>query len=273
MGVSIIDLVIMIAYFIGILAIGYYSMKAITGFDDYAVAGRNIPMSLLFATVGATLLGGGATIGRVAFVHNTGLVVFVAVLGVATSQILIGLFIAPRVREMGNVYTIGDIMGYHFGQSGRLVSSIISFIYCICVFAVQILAMGRILETVTGLPILPMSILATIIVIAYTWGGGILAVIYTDAVQFIILMLGIGVAALISLSNSGGMTIVLEQVASIKPDNLVLDAGWSLLALIAFFLTFLLGEALAPFHMQRYMTTKSSKDAKLGVTIFGVFLV
>src|SRR5699024_9798828 len=116
------DIFIVLIYLVIVLVIGYISMKRIASFDDYTVADRSMPMALIFATVGATLAGGGATIGRVSFVYETGVVIYLAVLGVVVSQILIGQFIAPRVRELGNVYTVGDIFGYYFGKSGRLVS-------------------------------------------------------------------------------------------------------------------------------------------------------
>ena len=72
-----IDIIVMVVYLASVVLIGYYSMNRIEDFDDYAVAGRTIPASLIFGTIGATLCGGGATIGRIAFVHKQGLIVFV----------------------------------------------------------------------------------------------------------------------------------------------------------------------------------------------------
>lgn len=266
-----IDLIFLVVYFAGVLWIGYYTTKKVSGFDDYAVAGRNIPMALLFATIAATLTGGGATIGRVAYVYKTGIVIFVGVLGVVTSQIVIGQFIAPRIREMKDVYTVGDIMGYFYGKSGRFLSSIISFAYCVSIFGVQVLAMGRILQTVTGLPLIPMTIVASVITVAYTWGGGMLAVIYTDAIQFIILAIGITTAALISVNSAGGMDAIVSKIAEISPQTLSFTADWPVMQIIGFFLAFMLGEAIAPYFIQRYVSTKSARDSKWGVTLFGVY--
>ena len=152
------------------MLIGYYSMNRIEDFDDYAVAGRTIPASLIFGTIGATLCGGGATIGRIAFVHKQGLIVFVALLGVVVCQVFSGLFIAPRVRRIGrNVYTISDLFGMYYGRAGRLSSSIVAFFFLMSMMGVQLLAMGRILETILNMDFVVATILSTVITVAYTW--------------------------------------------------------------------------------------------------------
>src|SRR5699024_3493539 len=92
MPVSGLDYFIILIYLVLVLYIGYYTMKRIKDFDDYTVAGRSMPMALIFATIGATLAGGGATVGRVAFVYETGIVIILAFFGVVVSQVLIGQF-------------------------------------------------------------------------------------------------------------------------------------------------------------------------------------
>ena len=77
---QLVNSIVMIGYLALMLVIGFYSMKQTDDFDDYAVAGRRIPASLIFATVAATLCGGGATIGRIAYIHNQGLIVFVGLM-------------------------------------------------------------------------------------------------------------------------------------------------------------------------------------------------
>lgn len=94
------DYAIIILYFFVVVYIGYWAMKKVTNFDDYAVAGRGLPMSIFFAAIAATLCGGGATIGRVSFMHTTGIVVFAGLIGVVINQIFSGLYIAGRVHNI-----------------------------------------------------------------------------------------------------------------------------------------------------------------------------
>ncbi|AIF44508.1 sodium:solute symporter [Virgibacillus sp. SK37] len=274
MAISLLDLSLIIFYFIIVLWIGYFTMKKISSFNDYSVAGRTMPFALIFATIGATLAGGGATVGRVSFVYETGIVVFLALLGVVISQVLIGFFVAPRIREMEDVHTIGDIMYFYFGRSGQLISSIFSLIFMIGIFGVQALALGRILEPIIGLPFLTLTIIGAAVTIAYTWAGGMLAVVYTDAVQFILLVGGIATATAIGVTKMGGMTPIIEQVSSINPEHLVFFGGpWTIGIFISTFLSFLLGEALAPHYIQRYAASKSSSITKWSTVSFATMYI
>ena len=110
------DYAIIILYFFVVVYIGYWAMKKVTNFDDYAVAGRGLPMSIFFAAIAATLCGGGATIGRVSFMHTTGIVVFAGLIGVVINQIFSGLYIAGRVHNIKNVYSVGDLFGLYYGR-------------------------------------------------------------------------------------------------------------------------------------------------------------
>lgn len=274
MAVSTLDMMLIFGYFALVLGIGVFSMKNIKDFDDYSVAGRSIPMAILFATVAATLCGGGSTIGRIAFVHKQGIIVLMGISGMALGQVLSGLYIAPKVREAGeNVYTVGDLFARSFGRSGRLASSIVAFSFVIALFGVQILAMGRILQTVTGIPLIPAAVISSIITIAYTWAGGMLAVILTDAIQFVVLALGITLCAFLSLNQVGGINEAVQTVIAMGPEFAdkvnFFRSDWSTTKIFAFFLTFMFGEMAAPYFIQRYATGASPKDSKWGVTVFG----
>jgi SSS family solute:Na+ symporter len=115
---------------------------------------------------------------------------------------------------------------------------------------------------------MPLTIIVSVIVIAYTWAGGMWAVIYTDLFQFILLTVGITIAALIIFNKVGGMS---SFIAYLEPTHLSITGGWPLRKLVPFFLTFLFAEAMAPFYVQRYLSTKSPRDSRWGVTIFGVY--
>ncbi|GHH98867.1 sodium:solute symporter family protein [Neobacillus kokaensis] len=274
MQISGLDLSLLILYLLGTLWIGYYSMKKISSFSDYSVAGRSMPFSLIFATIAATLVGGGATVGRVAFVYDTGIVVFLALLGVVISQLIIGFFFAPRISKMENVYSIGDIMEFYFGRSGQIISSILAFLFMISIFGVQVLALGRILEPVLGLPFITLTIIGALVTIVYTWAGGMLAVIYTDAMQFILLTVSIATAAVIGVVKMGGMTEIIEKVGAIDPGHLVFFGGpWTTGVFIATFLSFLLGEALAPHYIQRYAASKTANISKWSTVSFAIMYI
>lgn len=266
MLVGVLDLVIILAYFGVVLLIGLVSMRRTKGFEDYAVAGRKLPIVFLFATMAATATGGAATIGRASQSYQSGIVIFVATVGFVSNQILSGLFLAPRMRAIGRLYTVGDVMGFYYGRAARAVTGVLSFLYSVSLFGVQLLAMGRILQTITGFPLVPLMIASSALVILYTGLGGIWAVIYTDLLQFIILAFGLTTASLVAIHSVGG---VGAMTAGLDPIKLSLTGDWTSSRILGIFVAFLLGEALAPYFVQRYFATKSPRETRWGVTLFG----
>ena len=240
----IVDYFVIAGYFALVMYLGYYSMKKVSSFDDYAVAGRSMPLPIFFAAIAATLCGGGATIGRISFMHTTGIIVFFALTGVVINQIFSGLFISGRVHNAGkNVYSLGDLYGIYYGRSGRLLSSVFGFLFCVGAFGVQILAMGA-----------------------------ILAVTLTDAVQYVIIVIGVTLCAYLAIDHLGGFDAMMSILYS-NPrfeTNMKPLANWSLVQFLGLFFSFLLGEFCAPYYIQRYASTKSAKDSKNGLLIFGV---
>ena len=206
------DYAIIILYFFVVVYIGYWAMKKVTNFDDYAVAGRGLPMSIFFAAIAATLCGGGATIGRVSFMHTTGIVVFAGLIGVVINQIFSGLYIAGRVHNIKNVYSVGDLFGLYYGRAGRLVSSIVCFFFCLGLYGVQILAMGAILQTAVGIDLIPAALISSVITLAYTWSGGMLAVTMTDAVQYVIIIIGVSLCGYLAIDHLGGFDAMMATL-------------------------------------------------------------
>lgn len=267
-GMSIIDFVILIAYLIGILLIGFFSYRKVSSFQDYAVAGRTMPKALIFATLAATCIGGGATTGRVAYAFQTGVIIAFIGLAAVLNHIIAGLFIAPKIREMPNVYTAGDIAAFYYGKSGRLITGIITFLFCAAMFGAQILAMGNILQVMTGLPLIPLIIGASAFVIIYTWAGGMVAVIYTDAIQFIVLVAGITLASVLALRGVGGMDALM---ANIPASRVALRGVVPVSTVITLAVSYMFGEFMAPYFINRYASSDSSKTAMKSSVLFGIF--
>jgi SSS family solute:Na+ symporter len=112
----------------------------------------------------------------------------------------------------------------------------------------------------------------------YTMFGGLAGVVYTDVVQFLILMVGNGLFLLLAVPQFGGWGHILQTVAAVRPDGLVQTpptAGvdrWTLLTLIVCGL-FFAGSPTAGEGMtaQRFMAAKSERHAVAG-QLFNAFL-
>ncbi len=163
--------------------------------DDYLVAGRNVRWFFLFATMGATVIGGGYSIGAIGKTYEWGVLMLLVSTGGYLHFIFSGLVVAPQFRE-AELYTVAGYFGHRFGESSRFVMLILSLLFSVFIVAAQMAAFGTVLaaimpEVADAEHILRWAILISgLLVVIYSTAGGLLAVIHTDMYQFIVLIAG-----------------------------------------------------------------------------------
>jgi Na+/proline symporter len=200
---------IVIAYMVFIFFKGVSKARKIGTTDDFLVAGRNIGWFFLFCTMGATVIGGGASIGAIGKTYDWGVLMLIVSTGWYLHFIISGLFVAPKFRE-AKLYTVAGYMGHRFGEGPRFVTLILSLLFSVFIIAAQMAAFGSVLAAI--LPqfadasrILMLAILiGGAMVVIYSTAGGLMAVIHTDVYQFIILMLGFAVTLAFCIPDIAG---------------------------------------------------------------------
>ncbi len=266
---SLLDFATLLLYLGVIIGMGVYSARKITGVEDWALAGRQIPWLMLLGTTAATLIGGGASVGSVASGYAVGLAIGVATTGWHLQTIFSGIYVAPRFRKLP-FYTVADFFGYRYGEFARLLVGVVSLAFTVGVLGAQVAAMGRITEAVLGIPFLWSAIAGVTIITLYSVLGGYWAVIRIDNLQFVILVVGFATAALLGLKAVGGYTGLAAQLPA---EHFQLFGHWTPLKLLGVWLAMLLGETFAPQYVQRYYTAKDAGQARWGTLGAGVFML
>lgn len=261
---------IIIAYFTFIIIKGVRHTKDINNQDDFLVAGRNVSWFFLLATMSATVLGGGASIGAIGRTYEWGILMLAVSTGWYIHFIFSGLYVAPKFRE-AELYTVAGYFGHRFDDRSRFIAFLLSLVFSIGVLGAQMVAFGKIITTM----IPDMSYMWAVIVgggmvIVYSTAGGLFAVIHTDFYQFIILMIGFTVTLLLCAPDLIAAQDTLVNV--IPPEFFELDGGKGWTFLVTTFIAFLLGETFAPGYATRYCVGRSIRDTKKGIVGAGVFL-
>ena len=96
------DYVIVALYLLAVLGVGIWSGRKVRNFEDYAVGGRAYPALIVFATLSASFIGGGFTIGSAEKVFLIGIANIVALWGFSLKEILVAKVIAPRIKAFPN---------------------------------------------------------------------------------------------------------------------------------------------------------------------------
>jgi Na+/proline symporter len=159
------------------------------------VAGRNVSWFLLFCTMGATVIGGGYSIGAIGKTYEWGILMLLVSTGGYFHFIFSGLVVAPQFRK-AELYTVAGYFGYRFGEGPRFLVLILSLLFSVFIVAAQMAAFGTV--TAAILPDLAGDqemlrwaiLLSGIMVVIYSTAGGLLAVIHTDVFQFLVLLAG-----------------------------------------------------------------------------------
>lgn len=263
-----IDWAIIVLYFLFMIGIGVYSAFRVKDSDDFAVAGNKIIWPVLFATLSASFLGGGSSMGRAGQTFNDGYVFLFAASGFAIQTFLTGWLIAPKLKRYPGAQTLGDIMEVHYGGVARLLSAVLSLLFCIGILGAQALAIGTIFQAILGISITAGILIGMCIVMVYSVAGGMWAVIQTDVIQFMLLGIFLPVTLIIGLYQIGGPA---ELVAALPVGHFSVIGSYEIATFITIFVAFMLGEALVQPYAQRAFCAPDPKNAQKGYMLSGLF--
>ncbi|TPE45968.1 sodium:solute symporter family protein [Pontibacter mangrovi] len=230
-----IDLTIFVLYMLAMLGVGFYFLKKNEGAEDYYVGGRSMSSGHIGLSVVATDVGGGFSIGLGGLGYAMGLsgswMLFTGLLGAW----LAAVFLIPKVKgnpAFASFLTFPQIFGHYFNARVALLAGIISAIGYTGFTSSQILAGAKLASgTFINLDLNTALLVMGIIAVVYTVMGGMKAVIYTDTIQWIILMGGlIFIGIPVSFLAVGGLdTLNFSQI--FNPDYLAEQGGKSITAI------------------------------------------
>ena len=177
---------LLILYGVVLLGIALASLKYNTSMENYLVAGRSQRKFLVTASMLASTIGGGITIGTVTKTWTMGFPAFWFVAAGGLAHFLQGALLSRRVRET-EALTLPDMAVKLSGPDLGTAASVIIMITWVGIATSQFVAVAKVVSAITGLAHQPAVIAAAGFLIAYTLIGGQKSVLRTDLFQFGIL--------------------------------------------------------------------------------------
>lgn len=263
------DQIIVVVYLVCIFALGIWGGKGVKNLTQFSVAGRSYGSLIIFATLSASFIGGGFSMGNAEKVFLFGIVNIFALWGFSIKEILVASFIAPRMGKYPNAITVGDIMKENYGKPGMIVSGVMAFAVCAGILGAQVGATGYIFNVFLGIPRFHSILIGCGIVIAYSTVGGMRSIVLTDIVQFVVLAIGIPLTLMFGINHAGGWGTIIDTV----PDTHFTfpGTGMTIAQFAALFLAFVFGETLVPPYVQRLFLSKDPSHAARGTLYSGIF--
>lgn len=267
-----IDLSIFITYMVFLLGIGFYFLKKNKDTEEFFLGTRKMSSWHIGLSVVATDVGGGFSIGLGGLGFMMGLsgswMLFTGLIGAWMSAVLI----IPKVYKLGidkRLTTFPQLFNHYYNGKVAFLAGIISAIGYLGFTSSQILAGAKLASaSFVGLDIETALLVMGLVTIIYTVMGGMTAVIFTDTIQWIVLMGGlIFIGIPLSYNAIGGWEEIRK---TIQPEFLTLTSvkwqtlvNWAVTIIPIWFVGMTL--------YQRIYASKSKKDAQKAWFIAGLF--
>lgn len=196
-------LVILLVFGLLWVAFGYYLGRHNKSLDDYMLAGRNVGLAFASATAMATWVTSNTTMTAPQLTYQLGVW---GMVGYSLGAIGLLLFapLAARIKAiLPHGFTSGDFIRRRYGKTAWRIFLLISLFYALGWLISLGMAGGILVNALSGLDYhLGMSVIL-LVCVTYTLLGGLRAVIATDFIQTIIIIVGVIIIAILVIQNVG----------------------------------------------------------------------
>jgi SSS family solute:Na+ symporter len=267
-----VDFLVFCVYAAAIVFVGVWFLRKNTGNEDYFLGGRNMSYPHIGLSVVATDVGGGFSIGLGGLGFMMGLsgswLLFTGLLGAWLSAV----YLIPIVKPLSDThrfFTMPQLFHHVYGKRAAYIAAVISAVGYIGFTSAQMLAGAKLASaTFPEIGLTHALWIMGVIIVGYTVMGGIKAVIYTDTIQWLLLMVGLCFIGIpIAWSAVGGYS---EIVRVLDPGMLRLDrisiwqaVNWAVTIIPIWFVGMTL--------YQRIYASRNVNDAKKAWYVAGFF--
>ena len=255
-----------VAYLASCFGIGIWAMRRTHTSSDFFLAGKSLgPLVVVIATISSVMSGFGF-VGGPGLVYQSGSsslwMVFVAAFSLPLAFLLVG----KRLRllaEVRDILTIPDAVAARYG--GRwppLMMGLAITLGVLGYLGTQIMAVGMVLRAVLGIELIPALAIGLGVLAFYSIAGGIVAGVYTDLFQGI-LMLFVSVAVLLQCLKVGGsMTAISATLWAMDPEYIGPWGTRGAIASLSWLLLFGIGAVGQPHAITKMMMLKDIRRLK-----------
>ncbi|MBI2187242.1 MAG: sodium:solute symporter family protein [Acidobacteria bacterium] len=271
-GFGITGLAVVVLYLAAMVYVGLLARRArvSNSLGDFYLAGRTLGPFVLFATLYATQYSGNSFLGYPGEAYRIGFA-WVMSVGFMTAIIVAYLLFAPRLyRESRRLplITPGDWLDHRFGSPALTLAANLVLVAAIANYLLaQLMAMGHVVAGLSGgsLPYWVGVVGLTAVILIYETLGGMRAVAWTDAVQGVLIIVGLGGILAAVVPSPGHLAAITEWVAATAPEKAAVPP-WSVCVTWASTLVLIgVSGAVYPQAIQRIYAARSARALKRGV--------
>jgi len=285
--------VVTVLYLIVILLLAYIGYCKTKKAEDYMVAGRRINPLVLALSYGATFISTSAIVGFGGTAAYLGMgLLWLTVLNIGIGILIAFVVFGKKTREIGhrlNAVTFPDLLGKCYNSSFLRDASAVIIMIGMPLYTAAILIGGaRFIETTLNMSYNTALIGFAVIVAAYVIIGGLIAVMYTDALQGSLMAIGMTILLVLTYVKLGGISAAHESLSMLSGNvseglRAAGHTGWISMPTMGSSIwytlvtTIVLGVGIGvlaqPQLIVRFMTVKSDRSLNRAVLVGGPFIL
>ena len=260
-----IDIAVFAGYLAALLVIGRQTSGRIRSAEDFHLCGRSLTRLPAALSLAATEFSGSGLIGGAGLAYAIGISGAYWNLTAVPAWILVGCTVAVTLRRT-TLDTIPGYMGERYGVASRRLAALLQMIEAVVFIAVQIMVSAISLSTLFAMDVTTASILVTSAFVAYTAMGGLWAVVWTDVLQYVILMSGVLIGLPLALMKVGG----IAHVSAALPDSYFDPGRLGIMEPLAWMALCVYSYATDQTYMQRVFASRDAQVARFAYLFTGV---
>lgn len=249
-----------IVYLVIITILGVYFGRKVKNQEDYAVAGRSLPIYVLVGTLIATWMGSGTIMGGAnSMGYKLGFGVAIVFSLASPIGQLVLTYISKKIRRR-NAQTVPEVIEQVYGSNARIVSTVIILLAYLGVVAYQYLGVGMLLNSILGISPELGTMIAFVVIIATSLFGGLYSVAYTDFISTVMILTGLFIGVPLAIHGAGGWGWVTSNI----PEGHLGFGDLNFLQVLGFFLptfVYIMGDQNM---YQRFFAAKDEDTAMKG---------
>jgi solute:Na+ symporter, SSS family len=233
----------------------------------FMIAGKSLPLFFVGTMLAAQSIDGNSSLGNVSLVYQFGFWSGAAIpIGLAACLILTAIFYAKKLNKM-SMLTLPDFYFRRYGNASEGISGILMMISFVVLVAGNFAATGYILSVVLHIDFIWAMLIGAIIVLIYTYAGGLFSSAYTDIFQIYLAIVAFWAAFLFF---AGGFTgVSFDTILGNAPPGYLdlsglTDMGNGALVNWAGIMALALGDIVALDFMERVFAARDGKTASRG---------
>ncbi len=272
-----------ICYLAMMIGIGIHAMRQTATTEDYFLGGRGLSGWVAALSAQASDMSGWLLMGLPGSIYLGGTGKMWIAIGLFVGTVLNWVLISKRLRSYtivsGNSLTLPEFFENRFRDKKKIIltiSSVVITVFFLVYTASALASGGKLFHTVFGLDYHVAMLIGAVVILAYTFMGGFLAVSKTDFVQGTLMFIGLLTVPILAYAAlDGGLWNSLKGSGVTDPDYLNLfyvnGERYSLVSILSD-LAWGLGYFGMPHILVRFMAVKSEKEIKKSTIIATIWV-